>query len=145
MGEPNRLSMEIDPEAINAIVKETVGASIAIALQKGGVDFAGALVQEVLDAKVDRDGKIIPRGHYEHDRTKATWFDHEIKKLLRECAKRAMADFVETQKSKIEKAMLAAFNKRTPQIVKAMTDGTMKAFTDRWGFRFDVKLERQDD
>lgn len=141
---PNRLSMEIDPSAIDAIVRQTVGASIAAALQKQGIDFAGAVTQAILDARVDSDGKILHRGHWEHDRSKISWFDFELNKCLRECAKKAMSEFVAAQAPKIEKAMMAAFQKRTPEIVKVMTDGTMKAFTEKWGFRFDVNITRQE-
>lgn len=140
----NRLSMEVDPEAIDGIIRETVTASIATALQKQGLDFHEVVVAAILDAKVDNDGKVIPRDHYNWKHEKRSWFDHQLEGMLRECAKKALAEFVEQQSPKIQEAMFAAFKKRTPQIVKAMTDGTIKAFTDRWGFRFDVKLERQD-
>ncbi len=142
---PNKLSMEVDPAAINAIIKQTVNAQIAVALEKNGLNFTDAVVDAVLTAKVDRDGKIIPKSHYSYRDSKTSWFDSELEKLIRECAKGAMIDFVETQRPKIEAAMLAAFKKRTPQIVKAMTDGTLKAFTSKWGFNFNVSLRPKDE
>lgn len=142
---PNRLSMEIDPSAITAIVRETVNASIAAALQKQGVDFAGAVVQAILEAKVDNDGKIIPRGHYNYSDTRyPNWFDHHLNQMLRDCAKTAMSEFVAGQQPQIQKAMLAAFKKRTPDIIKTMTDGTMEAFSRKWGFTFNVNIDRKD-
>ena len=140
---PNRLSMEIDPEAINAIVRQTVNASIAAALQKQGVDFAGSIVNAILDAKVDNDGKVIQRGHYSYDRTKMSWFDYEMEKMLRDCAKKALSEFMAGKAPQIEAAMHKAFIKRTPHIVKALTENTLRAFEGRWGFKFDVKIARE--
>lgn len=141
---PNRLSMEIDPEAINEIVKATVNANIAVALQKSGMDFSGKVVEAILDARVDREGKILQKGAYDYNRSSQSWFDHQIENMLRECAKKALTQFMEAQAPKIQTAMLAAFKQRTPQIVKALTDGTMKAFTDKWGFSFKVDISRQE-
>lgn len=142
---PNKLSMEVDPEAINAIVRETINSQIAVALQKEGVDFSSAIVKAVLDARVDRDGKIIQRGSHSYDRATTSWFDHQLQDMIRDCAKTAMMDFIKSQSPKIEKAMFAAFKKRTPQIVKAMTDGTILAFTRKWAFNFDLKLRPNED
>ena len=139
----NRLSMEIDPEAIQAIVSQNVNAQIAIALEKQGIDFHGAVVNAIMNAHVKNDGTIIQAGHYDYNRS-PTWFDWEVQNMLRQCAKDALREFMDAQTPKIQAAMMAAFKKRTPQIVKALTDGTMKAFSDKWSFKFNVDIQRME-
>jgi hypothetical protein len=140
---PPKLSMEVDPNTIAVIVREAVNMQMAVAFKSAGIDFTSAVVTAIMDAHVDNDGKLISKGHYGYERAKS-WFDHEIQKLIREQAQKAMSDFVQAESPKIHKAMLAMFKKRSPAIVKDMTEATVAAFAKGWGFRFNVDLHAKE-
>jgi len=142
---PNQLSMTVDPVVIEKIVKEHVSASIALAMRDQGMDFHEVIVKQILQARVDSYGKITLPGDRDYGRTKRSWFDQTLMKLIHDSARSALEDYVKEQEPKIRKALHAEFDRRSRGMIRAMVDGSIKALTNKWQFKFDIKMFRDED
>lgn len=136
------LSLELDPDTIERMVQSHVCAAISAALQSNGKDIAERVVEHSLSVRVGSDGKLLRKGDYQYERAQP-WFDHHIHAAIREMAKTALIEWVEAQKPQIYDAFSKAFDRRRPQVLRAMADGTMKALEDKWRFDFKVDISRE--
>lgn len=132
------INMGLDPNYVEGIIKETVSATIAEALM-GKEEFAKTLINEVLDTKVNRDGKVS-KWTNDNDRTTLQYL---VSKAVNDAAKEALNECMEDMKPQLKEVIILALKQKKTKdaLAEAFLDSVTGAIASCWrsniSFSFD--------
>ena len=133
-----KLSMELDKDSIEALLREQIQASVAVALAGSGEALVQQLVKETLDLKVDNDGKPSSWG-------KDTFAGYLVKQMIREAAKEAITDWIGENKGRIRRAVRRQMERHPDNIADAIVDSLHRNLSGGINWRFQVSICTNDD
>lgn len=111
------LDLKIDQEAITGVVKQMVNAGIVQALDEKN-NIASSIVAEILNTKVDEDGKISSYKQY----NKYTLLEYYVKKMIKDESVNVMKEVLEERRGEIHTMIKREMSK------KSTADSFYKAF-----------------
>lgn len=136
------IDLGIDPEYLEEVVRQTVSAGIAEAL--GGKDaVASEIVHEVLNARVDEDGRVLAKNDYRRDRGTPI-IDYYVRKVVRKEAATYVSEMMEKYRPQIREAIEkqlkddAFTSDISKKFVQALADEAMKD----WRCTIDVNFAK---
>lgn len=123
------ISMGIDPDYIEGIIRETVSATIAEALM-GKEEFAKTLINEVLDTKVNKNGEVS-KWSSENDRTTLQYL---VSKAVNDTAKEAINECMEDMKPQLKKIITISLEQKKTKdaLAEAFLDSIENSLADYW-------------
>lgn len=132
------MTLNVSPELVRPVIEQKIQAAIVEELCKNGQDWMLAdIVGRVLNQQVDSEGKASSYSR-QGDVTFISWL---CKKAIRECAHKAMVEWIEKNKDKFEKHMVAELNKRSAGMAKVFMEGLQKSIQSQWNFKVDVGFD----
>jgi hypothetical protein len=103
----SELSLKLDKQVIDNVIAETVKTQIALALNGHGEALIAQIVAQVLNQKVDGEGKP---DRYNDSRAE-TFLMHHVGVALRAAVRDAIKEWVTTQQKAVKSAVAAAMKK----------------------------------
>lgn len=126
----DQIQVSISQESVRQVIDAQVQAAVCAALNHNGPQLIEALVKNVLMRK---------RDSYSNSKT---ILEETIEAVIVEEVKKAMAQWVETQRPKIAAAMEANIKKNTTAIVAQLVDSTAKQFANSWYVNVQLSQQR---
>ena len=138
MSESNGLvSMNVDANVVQKIVENKISAEVTKSL--GGIDaIVERMVSIALNQKCNSDGRI---GDYNSD-NKYTFMEAMTGKLVKECAEKALREWLEENREKVIAAIKKELSKPANQkeMVNAYLAAVNGSFQSSWNFQCKVGL-----
>jgi hypothetical protein len=132
------MTLQVSPDLVRPVIEQKIQAAIVAALAEGKESaMLSAIVGRVLAQKVDSEGKVSRYDSY-NDREYVRWL---CETAIRDCARRAVQEWAESNKAKIEKQMQAELSRRSAGMAKVFMDGLLKSMQSSWTFKVDVGFE----
>lgn len=134
------INLDIDEDVIENAVKQTVMASIASAMDEKKV--VSALVSEVLNTRVNYDGKV---SNYSSE-NKYTLLEYYLRTNIRNAATEYTKQLIEDRMPQIKDAVRAEIEKSatTDSLVDAFFKSMGESLNSRWSSHIDVKFSIDD-
>lgn len=130
-------TVNIPTDVLEPIVKAQVTAGTLKAFGDPA-KLIEAVVGRAINQKVDSDGKVNEYSSC----NKYDFIEILAQKAIHKIAHEMLAEFVQQQRPKIEKAVKDALAKKTGAFSKALVDGMAQAVTSSWSFKCDVNFPR---
>lgn len=143
MSDTQMVSMNVDPEVVESIIRKSIQTSLLAAMgsdsDKGAI--LDAIVMSSMKTKVDQNGKI---SQYSSD-NKYDYLEWKVQSVIRGATARALEEFVESKHSTFKKAIKKSIEANSATIA----DGLVKAFAesaaDQWRFKVDLTVDTNRD
>ena len=135
------ISLNVDEQAVKPMIQKAIQAAIASNLGKQE-DVIEIMVALALKQKVNEHGCI---GKYSSD-NKYDFLEAVTNQAIRDAAKEAISEWLDTKKEQLKKAMLKELKKpkRQNAVINAFADAAARAFNCDWNFhcKFDFNRNR---
>lgn len=129
------MTLQVSQELVRPVIESKIQAAIVAELSKSdGGDLIGQVVSRVLTQKVDGDGKATDSTYQQ----RSTFMEWMVQKAVRECAAKAMAEWLAANKSRFEKHFAAELGKRSAGMARVFVEGLEKSIASQWSFKVDV-------
>ncbi len=138
MAKEDLVSLSIDKDMITPIVEKHL--KIAIIEAFGGQDeIIGAVVHQILNKKVDSEGKV---NSYSSE-NKYAWIDIAVRKNIEAAIREELNNVMSQSTQKIKSALLKQLKseKGANMVAAALVDGLAGTFQNNWSSHFEIKLE----
>lgn len=132
------LKMELDQKYIDNLVKQMVEASIIQTLD-GKHQIASSLVHEVLNQKVDSEGRPTSSSYY-----KDTLLSYLTKKMIREEVQNMFLAVLEEKREDIKKVIKKELSKEPMlgKFVECFVSDVMNNLSSSWRTTVNVKFDK---
>lgn len=138
MDKPATATMNLPMDLIAPAIEAHLNAAVVEAL-KGSDALIVKLVQEILQVKVNSEGKVSGSTHYD----KTPWITWAVHDIVRAQVKESISIHLASYKEKIAKAIDAEMKRSNSRLVRSFvecsTEGLAKALSDN--YRMKVTFE----
>jgi len=117
-------TLQVPNDVIEPIIRQHVASAVAEAL-KGRDELVTKCVHQVLNIRVDRDGK--PSSYQSN--TEPTWLQHVMQQCVREAVKEALQEELGKHKELLKAAIVADLKSSRGKLAKQLAEGMVKALT----------------
>jgi len=143
MAEQQMVSMNVDPEIVQAIIRKNIETSLLSAMgdesEKGAI--LDAIVMSAIKCKVNSDGKI---SSYNSD-NKYEYLDWKIQQVIRGATATALNEYVESKSNTFKKAIKKAVEENAGEIANNLVKAFAESAANSWRFKVNLEVDTKDD
>lgn len=143
MAEQQLVSMNIDPEMVESIIKKNIQTSLLAAMgddqQKSAV--LDAIVMSALKTKVNSGGKI---SNYSSD-NKYEYLDWKVQTMIRTAAKDALNEYVDSRSNSIKKAIKKSIESNSSKIADSLVKSFVEKADSNWQYKVNLTVNDPSD
>jgi len=138
------VSMNVDPEIVNAIIRKNIETSLLAAMgnesEKGAI--LDAIVMSSMKTKVNAEGKI---SNYSSD-NKYEYLEVKVQQIIRGAVREALDKYVESQANPLKKAIKKAIEDNAQHIANNLVKSFAESAGSSWRYKVDLHVDtKQDD
>lgn len=139
------VGLNIDHDFLSEVVRNTALASIAEALDGDDHRVVGAIVQQVMNSRVDERGKPVSRSSYQWDNCD-TILEYYVRKMLTEEVKAQVVQLIEDRREDIREMVRAELAKEATvdSFLDAFTHSLTGAFGNYWRPSMTITFKEED-
>lgn len=129
------VKLEVKPEIVRSIVQAEIQAAIVREFSKNPEQLISDMVKAALCEKVDSDGK---RSQYSSYNT-YDYLDVLLKKTIQNLAKESVQKFVNENRDKVEKTLMAEMKKSQKTLVQNFMKTILETTQNQYRINVEVK------
>lgn len=143
MSDTQMVSMSVDPEVVNAIIRKNIETSLLTAMgnekEKGAV--LDAIVMSAMKTKVNSDGKI---SSYSSD-NKYEYLEIKVQQILRGAVVSALDEYVAQKESALKKKVKKSIEDNAGDIANSLVKSFAESAGTSWRFKVNLEVDTKKD
>ena len=136
------MTLNVSEDLVRPVIEQKIQSAIVAELTKSDNGaFINGIVGRILSQKVDSDGKP---SNYSYDRERS-YIEWLCTKAVRECAAKAIEEWLDGNKDKMRKHIQSELAKRSESMAQVFMEGLVGAVKSKWDFKVDVEFASKKD